>query len=155
MEPLITLVVVFGVTLAANALWLHCDRGLELALRAGLCAMFLLTGAVHFVGMRTELIDMVPGRLPFPGLLVTVSGALELVGALAMPAPGLVPWAGLGLSALLVAVFPANVAWALSEPGLPWWDELIPRTVTQVVFLAATLTLVRLTLPGRRGAAAG
>ncbi|MEW2066489.1 hypothetical protein [Streptomyces sp. NPDC007346] len=157
MEPLIALVVVLGVTLAANALWLHRDRSLVLALRAGLCAMFLLTGAVHFVGMRTELVAMVPGWLPFPGLLVTVSGVLELAGALAMVVRRLVPWAGIGLSALLVAMFPANVAWALSESGLPWWDELLPRTVMQLVFLAATLTLVRLTLPRstRRGGPVG
>ncbi|MFD3977349.1 hypothetical protein ACFWR6_02085 [Streptomyces griseus] len=149
MEPLITLLVVSGVTLAANAMWFHRDRGLELALRAGLCALFLLTGTVHFVGMRAELVDMVPSRLPFAGLLVTVSGILELSGALGMLASRLVPWAGLGLSALLVAVFPANVVWALSEPNLPWWDELLPRTVIQMVYLAATLTLVRLTSPRR------
>ncbi|SCE00838.1 hypothetical protein [Streptomyces sp. OspMP-M43] len=149
MEPLITLLVVYGVTLAANAMWFHRDRGLELALRAGLCALFLLTGTVHFVGMRAELVDMVPSRLPFAGLLVTVSGILELAGALGMLASRLVPWAGLGLSALLVAVFPANVVWALSEPNLPWWDELLPRTVIQMVYLAATLTLVRLTSPRR------
>lgn len=153
MEPLITLVVVAGFTLAVNALWLRRARSLELALRAGLCGMFLLTGTVHFAGMRAELIVMVPSGLPRPELLVTASGVLELAGALGVLAPRLVPWAGLGLSALLVAVFPANVAWALSEPALPWWDQLLPRTVTQVLFLAATLTLVRLTWrrPMRRG----
>ncbi|MGW0671840.1 DoxX family protein [Streptomyces sp. NPDC002746] len=149
MEPLLTLVVVSGLALAANALWLRRERGIELALRAGLCAMFLLTGTVHFVGMRAELVDMVPGGLPLPSpeLLVTVSGVLELAGALGMLVPPLVPWAGLGLSGLLVAMFPANLAWALSEPDLPWWDQLLPRTATQLLFLAATLTLVRLTRP--------
>ncbi|MGW4036991.1 DoxX family protein [Streptomyces sp. NPDC004778] len=157
MEPLITLAVVSGVTLTANAFWLHRDRSLELALRAGLCAMFLLTGTVHFISMRAVLIDMVPSPLPFPGLLVTVSGVLELGGALGMSARRLVPWSALGLSALLLAMYPANVVWALSESDLPWWDELFFRTVTQLVFLIATLTLVRLSLlrPTRRGGPVG
>jgi uncharacterized membrane protein len=49
--------------------------------------MFTLTGMAHFVGMRAELIDMVPPALPNPGLLVTVTGALELAGAAGLLIP--------------------------------------------------------------------
>jgi len=70
--------------------------------------------------MRDELIDMVPAGLPSPELLVTATGILEIAGAFGMLIRGLVPFAGFGLSLLLVVMFPANVALALSGGELPW-----------------------------------
>ncbi|MGG3623207.1 hypothetical protein ABES25_06540 [Bacillus gobiensis] len=46
--------------------------------------MFVLTGVIHFVGMREELISMVPPTLPNPGLIVTITGLLELAGAVGL-----------------------------------------------------------------------
>ncbi len=54
------------------------------ALRFGLAAMFVVTGTAHFVGMREELTAMVPPSLPNPGLLVAVTGVLELLGAVGL-----------------------------------------------------------------------
>jgi len=54
------------------------------ALRSGLAAMFLLTGSVHFVYLRTELIRMVPSIMPYPDLNVTITGALEWAGAIGL-----------------------------------------------------------------------
>jgi uncharacterized membrane protein len=51
------------------------------ALRGGLAALFTTTGVAHFVGMRAELISMVPPELPEPGLLITITGVMELAGA--------------------------------------------------------------------------
>ena len=45
--------------------------------------MFLLTGIAHFGSRRAGFVEMVPPRLPRPALLVTVTGVLELAGALA------------------------------------------------------------------------
>ncbi|WP_411081498.1 hypothetical protein [Streptomyces sp. cmx-18-6] len=127
---------------------------LPTALRAGLAAMFLLTGGAHFIGMRDELIAMVPPALPSPGLLVTLTGIAELAAALALlwrrtsgPAAGL-------LTFLLIAMFPANVYAA--DTAETWWDELIPRTLTQLVFLTATITVLADRLrPKERTAGAG
>jgi uncharacterized membrane protein len=52
---------------------------------------------------------MVPASLPTPGLLVTATGVLELLGAIGLLVPQALPWAAYGLMALLVAMFPANV----------------------------------------------
>jgi uncharacterized membrane protein len=52
---------------------------------------------------------MVPPFLPAPELLVTVTGVLELAGAAGLVWSRTAPWAAGGLSALLVAMFPANV----------------------------------------------
>jgi uncharacterized membrane protein len=108
--------------------------------------MFTLTGVVHFVYMREELIAMVPPALPAPGLLVTVTGVLELAGAAGLLLPRIAPWAAGGLSLLLVAMFPANVHAALEGTGTP----LLPRTLMQVLFLAATLAVVAHHVRARR-----
>ncbi|WP_112261429.1 DoxX family protein [Lentzea terrae] len=133
MAPLIALVVVTSVLLLAR-------RSLPVALRGGLAVMFVLTGGAHFIGLREELIAMVPPFLPAPGLLVTVTGVLELLAAAALLWSRTAGWSALGLTAMLVAMFPANVHKALNGP-VSWDDQLVPRTLMQVVFLAATITV--------------
>ncbi len=154
MTPLIVLVVVTLALRAAGAAGLPRLRSWPNALRGGLAAMFLVTGGSHFVGMREDLISMVPPALPEPGLLVTVTGVLELAGAVGLLWRRTAPWAAGGLSALLVAMFPANVYAALEgltlggAPAMP----LLPRTLLQAVFLAATLTVLASHLRARRRA---
>lgn len=142
MVPLIALVVVTSLLLIAGALGVSRLKSLPVALRGGLAVMFVLTGGAHFVGLREELIAMVPPFLPAPGLLVTATGVLELLGAAALLWSRTAGWSALGLTAMLVAMFPANVHKALSGP-VPWDDQLVPRTLMQVVFLAATITVAR------------
>jgi uncharacterized membrane protein len=149
-EPLIVLVVVTLVLLAAGATGVRWLQPWPVALRGGLAAMFALTGMAHFVGMRAELISMVPPSLPAPGLLVTVTGVLELAGAVGLLWTRTSPWAAGGLSALLVSIFPANVYAALEGLTSTAGDELVPRTAMQVVFLAATLAVLGHHLRARR-----
>ena len=54
----------------------------QISVRAGLAGMLLLTGSAHWGRRRADLIAMVPDRFPRPGLLVTLTGALELAGNL-------------------------------------------------------------------------
>ncbi len=97
---------------------------------------------------------MVPPALPEPGLLVTITGVLELAGAVGLLWRRTAPWAAVGLTVLLVAMFPANVYAALAGltlDGVPAM-ALLPRTLLQVVFLAATLTVLASYLRERRTA---
>lgn len=143
MEPLITLVAVTALTLLAGVVTRRPRlRHLPTALRFGLAAMFVLTATVHFVAMRGELVAMVPPWLPAPGLLVTVTGVLEYAGAVGLLLPRTAGWAAGGLTLLLLAMFPANVHLALTGQDLPWWDALVPRTVLQLLFLGATVTVL-------------
>jgi uncharacterized membrane protein len=142
MEPLVVLVVTTVVLRVLGAVGAPRLRPWPVALRGGLAAMFVLTGVAHFVGKRAELVAMVPPELPAPELLVTVTGVLELAGAAGLLWSRTAPWAAGGLSALLVALFPANVHKALSGPEVALDDQLVPRTALQVVFLAATLAVV-------------
>ena len=81
---------------------------------------------------------MVPPALPSPELLVPVTGMLELAGIVGLLLPRTAPWSAAGLTVLLVAMFPANVHAALEGTDTP----LLPRTLMQLLFLAATLTVV-------------
>ncbi|WP_020418386.1 DoxX family protein [Amycolatopsis sp. ATCC 39116] len=141
MAPLIILIVVTLVLALAGAAGVRWLRPWPMAVRGGVAAMFTATGISHFVGMREQLIDMVPLALPAPALLVTVTGVLELAGAVGVLWPRTAPWAAAGLTAMLVLMFPANVYAVQSGVLTAWDDQIVPRTLMQVVFLAATLTV--------------
>jgi len=138
MVPAITLVVV---TLAARLAgwlgWSYPDSWAA-ATAVGLAAMFVLTGVAHFVQPRRDgLIAIVPPRLPAPGLLVTITGILELLGAVGLLIPYTRVAAAACLFILLLAMFPANIYAAGGKrsehaPNTP----LLPRTLLQLLFLA-------------------
>ncbi len=140
--PLGVVVVPFVVLVVVSLLLLILRRHWSFALRCGLAAMFLVTGISHFVGMRDELIAMVPPALPAPGLLVAVTGLLELAGAIGLLWTRTAPWAAAGLGVLLVVMFPANVHAAQRGLSPSFGDQLLPRTLLQVVFLAAAVAVV-------------
>ena len=113
------------------------------AIAVGLAAMFVLTGVAHFAPtMRRDLIAIVPPRLPAPGLLVTVTGILELLGAAGLLLPVTRLAAAVCLLALMLAMFPANVyASRMSNPPKSMTTRLSLRTATEVVFLAAGISV--------------
>lgn len=137
MEPFITLIAVTLGLRLAGALGVRPLNSWRIAVRGGLSAMFLLTGIAHFTPMGAEMVAMIPGGIPYPELLVVGTGLLELAGAIGLWVPGLTRWAATGLSLLLICIFPANVNLALQ--GAEGHDALLPRTLMQIVFLAAAV----------------
>ncbi|RXZ68002.1 DoxX family protein [Agromyces albus] len=142
MEPLIALLAVTGALLLIGAAGVRWLRPWTVPLRGGLAAMFVLTGVSHFVGMRGELIEMVPPWVPAPELVITVTGVLELLGAAGLLVRRTAPLAAGALALMLVAMFPANVYAALEGIASTTADYLLPRTLIQIVFLAALLAVV-------------
>jgi uncharacterized membrane protein len=142
MEPLIVLIGVTIAILIAGTAGVKRLRPWPVALRGGVAAMFILTGTVHFFWMREELISMVPSFLPYPGFIVTLTGLLELAGAIGVLWRPTVAWAAGGLSLLLIFMFPANVYYILSGLSNKPVDALIPRTLMQFVFLSASLAIM-------------
>ncbi|HEY3674656.1 MAG TPA: MauE/DoxX family redox-associated membrane protein [Candidatus Tumulicola sp.] len=71
-------------------------------------ALFIAAGANHFVHPAFYQ-RIVPPSFPSPALLVVISGIAEIAGGFGVLIPVTRKAAGIGLIALLVAVFPANI----------------------------------------------
>jgi uncharacterized membrane protein len=113
------------------------------AIAVGLAAMFVLTGVAHFVNpLRRDMVAIVPPRLPAPGLLVTVTGVLELAGAAGLLYPPTRVAAAVGLFVLMVVMFPANVyAARMPSPPKSMTTRLDLRTAEQVLYLGAAVVI--------------
>jgi uncharacterized membrane protein len=80
--------------------------------------------------------------LPGPGLLVTVTGVLELLGAAGLLLPVTRTAAAECLLVLMLAMFPANVyASRMPNPPKSMTTQLPLRTAAEVVFLAAAIAV--------------
>ena len=133
-------------TLAARLIgWLGVDYvdSWPQAVAVGLAAMFAMTGVAHFVpAMRRDMIAIVPPRLTAPGLLVTVTGVLELVGAAGLLYPPTRVAAAVCLFVLMLVMFPANIyASRIPNPPKSMTSRLDVPTVEEVVYLAAAVVV--------------
>jgi uncharacterized membrane protein len=142
MAPLIVLII------ASIVFWLIGRAGVTLFqpfgtdLRTALTLMFLLTASAHWGKRRADLIRMVPTVFPRPDLLVSVSGVLEIIGAIGLLIPVTAPAAAICLALLLVALFPANIHAArekLTIAGQPV-PGIAARTTIQIIFVAALVS---------------
>jgi uncharacterized membrane protein len=113
------------------------------AFAVGLAAMFVMTGIAHFVNpLRRDMIAIVPPRLPAAGLLVTLTGVLELAGAAGLLYPPTRVAAAACLFVLMLVMFPANIyAARMTDPPKSMTSRLDVRTVEEVVYLAAAVVV--------------
>ena len=109
MAPAIVLVVSFAAFRLAGLLGVTLFDNWNAPLRAALFLMFLVTASAHWGRGRQDLIRMVPSVLPAPNLLVTVTGVLEILGAIGLLIPATSRIAACSLAILLIALFPANI----------------------------------------------
>ncbi|RYG64656.1 DoxX family membrane protein [bacterium] len=108
-------------------------------LRYSLACLFTGAGLMHFKAPDTYT-KVMPDYLPFPLALVGISGVAEIAGGLGVLPQSTRRWAGYGLIALLLAVFPANIHMAvhgtenvgIDVPRWIWWARL----PFQAVFIA-------------------
>ncbi|HEX4232489.1 MAG TPA: DoxX family membrane protein [Bryobacteraceae bacterium] len=113
----------------------------NMPLRIALCLMFMVAASAHWGRGRADLIRMVPVALPAPGILVTMTGLLEIAGAVGLLLPQTARAAAIGLVVLLIALFPANVRAArhgftiLGRPAM----SVAVRGAMQAVFIVALL----------------
>jgi uncharacterized membrane protein len=113
------------------------------AIAVGLATMFVVTGIAHFVNpLRRDLIAIVPPQLPSPAFLVTVTGVLELLGAIGLLYTPTRAVAAACLFALMLLLFPANVyASRMPSPPKSMTTRLDVRTAEQVLYLGAALVV--------------
>ena len=103
-----------------------------------LSALLISSGVLHLVRPEVYL-PMMPPYLPAHLPLVYASGVFEILGGVGM----LLPWtrrlAGLGVIALLIAIFPANIYIAMNDipiagHDVPLWGHLL-RLPLQAVMI--------------------
>jgi uncharacterized membrane protein len=133
-------------TLAARLIgWLGVDYvdSWPQAAAVGLATMFVMTGIAHFVpAMRRDMIAIVPPRLPAAGLLVTITGVLELLGAAGLLYPPTRVAAAVCLFVLMLVMFPANVyAARMPNPPKSMTSRLDVRTAEEIVYLGAAVVI--------------
>jgi uncharacterized membrane protein len=80
--------------------------------------MFLFTGGTHFSAMKHDYAAMIPDPLPKSVGLIHATGVLEAAGGVGLQIPGARRIAGLGLTSMMAALFPANVNAA--RKGIPF-----------------------------------
>jgi uncharacterized membrane protein len=150
----VLLSLLLGTATARIAGWLGVDYvdGWPQAIAVGLALMFTMTGVAHFApGMRRDMIAIVPPALrsraagdigPMPGVLVTVTGVLELVGAAGLLFPPTRAAAAACLFVLMLAMFPANVyASRMPNPPKSMTSRLSVRSGQEMVYLAAAVVV--------------
>lgn len=119
----------------------------------GLAVMLVATATAHFappgvsvMPSHDDLEAMVPPFVPFPGVIVHLTGVLEFLGALGLVLTATRPAAGAGLAVLFVLMFPANVYAAVEsiplngDPATPLWFRIPEQLVFVAVALLAATT---------------
>lgn len=141
MIPLAVLAVAFGIFFAIGRLGNPYLADYHHALRPALAVMFFLTASAHWGAKRADLVRMVPAAFGRPEVWVTLTGFLEIAGAIGLLIPAVAPVAAWGLALLLIAMFPANIHAArqhLKIGGRPV-PTIGVRSVIQVIFLGCVI----------------
>ena len=143
MVPFVVLLSLFALLSVLGHFHIPVGFGWWTSLRLALAGMFALTASAHWGIRRPDLVRMVHPSFPRPEFLVSLTGLLEIVGAVGLIQPIVAPYAALGLACMLVAVFPANIHAArihltIAGRQVP---ALLPRTLLQIVFLAAAVAV--------------
>jgi len=139
--PFLVLLTITLLTRAIGAVGVTALENWILCLRTGLAAMFLLTASAHWGKRRQDLIAMVPPAFPRPDLIITITGFLEMFGAIGLLVPATASVAAGCLAVLLVAMFPANVRAARENLTLDGKaaTPLLLRTVLQIIFVGSLI----------------
>jgi uncharacterized membrane protein len=143
MVPAIVLLVSFVLFRCVGLLGVVALDNWDAPLRIALFLMFLVTASAHWGRGRADLICMVPPAFPAAPAIVTITGVLEILGAVGLLLPVTARAAATCLAILLVALFPANVRAArekLTILGRPV-PNLAVRGTIQAIFLAALLAV--------------
>ncbi|WP_342043777.1 DoxX family protein [Bacillus sp. OTU2372] len=123
MAPFIVLILSFLILRITGVLGiLYFDRW-DTSLRVAVALMFLLTATAHWGKRRPDLIKMVPQGVPNPEFIVTITGILEIVGAIGLLIPLTSRITSIGLALLLIFSF--QLIFMLQEKELHLAENLV------------------------------
>lgn len=108
------------------------------AMRWMMAMFYLMAGIGHFA-ITDKLLLIVPAWVPFPREILLITGAFEIMGAIALLTPRLRKIAGIMFALYALGVWPANIKHAaegIHLPPLPdsWWYHG-PRLAFQPVLI--------------------
>ncbi len=98
--------------------------------------LYFLAGLNHFRNPKLY-IRIIPSYFPNPKLLNIISGIAEIILGILLCIPAISEYAAVGIIALLIAVFPANLFMYTDQKasmGLPNWILLL-RLPIQIVLI--------------------
>jgi uncharacterized membrane protein len=105
---------------------------------------FIMIGVAHF-REPDKFVEIIPAFLPFPLMLVYISGAMEIAGGLAIIYPETRVLAGRFIALFLIGVYPANLyMWThdIAFNGTRFDTQgHILRLLAQLLLIAAALYL--------------
>lgn len=111
-------------------------------LRVALVLLYAVAGYAH-VRSPHGFEQIVPDWVPWPHQVVLATGVAELFGAAGLLIPRVRYWAGVGLAAYAVAVYPANIKHAVDHVAIAGmalgWGYHLPRLLLQPVLVWAAL----------------
>jgi uncharacterized membrane protein len=110
----------------------------QAAARDALSLMLIFTGISHFTFMKEDFLRMMPRSVPHPRLIVSLTGAAEIVGAVGLLLPEFRRAAAYALVGFFILVLPANIYAAragITLRGKPA-TNLWLRVPMQVLFIA-------------------
>jgi len=99
----------------------HCENRETVGFVLGLvlfASIFIVGGFLHFFRPEPYL-RIIPPILPWPRMLLWISGAAEILGGGGLLLRRFRRMAASGLALLLVAVFPANIYMAVAHVPFP------------------------------------
>lgn len=141
MVPFIALIVSFLLFRGLGLLGLNYLNDGHTSLQWAVVIMLLLSASAHWGRRRPDLVKMVPPAFPQKEWIITVTGILEIAGALGILVPALSLIASVCLVLLLIAMLPANIYAArnkLTIGGQPV-PKLPVRIGIQLIFITAIL----------------
>ena len=143
MVPAIVLAASFVFLRCAGLLGVRALDNWDLPLRIAFCLMFLLTASAHWGKGRPDLIRMVPARFGNAAAIITITGILEILGAVGLLIPFTAQVAAICLANLLAVMFPANIRAArerITIMGRPA-TRLAIRAPMQAIFILALVAI--------------
>jgi uncharacterized membrane protein len=115
------------------------DTGIGRAVMRWILAAFYAAAGIAHLLVPEKLLAITPASVPFAREVVLVTGLCELAGAVALVTKPLRWWAGVGLAAYALCVWPANFKHALDGVDLPYiansWLYHGPRLAFQPVLI--------------------
>lgn len=140
MSVFLLILILAGVLQLASLTKLNPNKRFRDNLRIGTGAFFVLAGVSHFL-MPDTFLKMMPPFLPWPLLLVYISGVFEILGGIGLILSRTKVWAAIGLVLLLLAVLPANVYVVLNNVQL---GGVMSQPIYQWIRLPMQLVLIAL-----------